>query len=537
MGSPSQFVSALVLLIVTIVISLHTGPARALTLSTKSRWIVNESGHRVKLACVNWASHLDAVVPEGLSKQPIEAIAAQISSLGYNCVHLNWPTYLVTNDALASLTVRDSFKSLGLTQAIAGVEANNPSIIDSSLFEAFKAVVSALGDKNVMVILDNHVSKPSWCCSDSDGNGFFGDIYFDPNVWIKGLTRMAILFKGVSNVVGISLRNELRGPKQNVDDWFKYMQKGAEAVHSANPDLLVILSGLGYDHDFSFLQNRQVKLTFSGKLVFEVHWYAFFDGKAWESGNVNQVCKTVVQNMKGISLFLLDQGFPIFVSEFGVDQRGINENDNRYLNCFLATAAQLDFDWGQWTVVGSYYYREGVVGMSEYYGVLNDDWSGARNSSLVQKISSIQYPFQGPGLSEVRKHKVIFHPATGLCVVKKSLLEPLTLGPCSASDYWYHSHEKKLTIKGAFCLQAVELGKRTQLSIQCTDSDSRWEPTSDSRLQLSTKTSSGDSVCLEVDSSKNIITNTCKCLRGKHSCDPSTQWFILVDSTRKPRLI
>ncbi|XP_062099089.1 glycosyl hydrolase 5 family protein-like [Humulus lupulus] len=534
MGSCSLFVSALFL--VTIIVSLQTGPARALTLSTKSRWIVNESGHRVKLACVNWASHLDAVVPEGLSKQPIEAIAGQISSLGYNCVHLNWPTYLVTDDSLASLTVRDSLKSLGLTEAIAGVETNNPSIIDSSLFEAFQAVVSALGDKNVMVILDNHVSKPSWCCSDSDGNGFFGDIYFDPNVWIKGLTRMAILFKGVSNVVGMSLRNELRGPKQNVEDWFRYMQRGAEAVHWANPNLLVILSGLGYDHDFSFLQNRQVQLTFSGKLVFEVHWYAFFDGKAWESGNVNQVCKIVVQNMNRISLFLLEQGFPIFVSEFGVDQRGINVNDNRYLNCFLATAAQLDFDWGQWTVVGSYYYREGVIGMSEYYGVLNDDWSEARNSSLAQKISSIQYPFQGPGLSEVRKHKVIFHPATGLCVVKKSLLEPLTLGPCSTSDYWYHSPEKKLTIKGAFCLQAVEVGKLTQLSIKCTDSDSKWEPTSDSRLQLSAKTSSGDSVCLEVDSSNNVVTNTCKCLSIKHSCDPSSQWFILVDSTRKPRL-
>lgn len=85
----------------------------------------------------------------------------------------------------------------------------------------FQAVVSSLGNNNVMVILDNHISKPGWCCSNSDGNGFFGDQYFDPDLWITGLTRMASMFKGVPNVVGMSLRNELRGPKQNVNDWYR----------------------------------------------------------------------------------------------------------------------------------------------------------------------------------------------------------------------------------------------------------------------------------------------------------------------------
>lgn len=84
-------------------------------------------------------------------------------------------------------------------------------------------MVSNLGDNNVMVILDNHITKPGWCCGNSDGNGFFGDQYFDPELWIKGLTRMATLFNGVTNVIGMSLRNELRGPKQNVKDWYRYI--------------------------------------------------------------------------------------------------------------------------------------------------------------------------------------------------------------------------------------------------------------------------------------------------------------------------
>ena len=82
-------------------------------------------------------------------------------------------------------------------------------------------MVSNLGANNVMVILDNHISKLGWCCSNDDGNGFFGDQYFDPDLWINGLTKMATIFKGVPNVVGMSLRNEPRGPKQNLPDWYK----------------------------------------------------------------------------------------------------------------------------------------------------------------------------------------------------------------------------------------------------------------------------------------------------------------------------
>lgn len=80
-----------------------------------------------------------------------------------------------------------------------------------------------MGKYNVMVILDNHLTKPGWCCGNDDGNGFFGDTFFDPATWISGLTYMATDFKNEGNVVGMSLRNELRGPKQNVDDWFKYV--------------------------------------------------------------------------------------------------------------------------------------------------------------------------------------------------------------------------------------------------------------------------------------------------------------------------
>lgn len=173
------------------------------------------------------------------------------------------------------------------------------------------------------------------------------------------------------------------------------MPKGAEAVHAANPDVLVILSGLNFDTNLSFIRNEAVKLSFNGKLMFEVHYYSFSDGQALTSGNPNQVCGQVTENVMRRAGFLLDQGWPLFVSEFGVDLRGTSVNDNRYLNCFMALVAQLDLDWALWTLGGNYYIRQGDVGMEEYFGILNSDWIQVRNTSFLQRISAIQLPFKG----------------------------------------------------------------------------------------------------------------------------------------------
>ncbi|KHN06534.1 Endoglucanase [Glycine soja] len=508
----------------------NTVPVTGL-LHTDSRWILDQDGRRVKLACVNWVSHLEAVVAEGLSKKPVDVISKGIKSMGFNCVRLTWPTLLVTNDSLASLTVRRSFQSLGLLESIAGVQTNNPSIIDLSLIQAFQAVVKSLGDNDVMVILDNHVTQPGWCCGNTDGNGFFGDKFFDPNQWILGLTKMATLFKGVTAVVGISLRNELRGSRQNVNDWYKYMVKGAEAAHAANPDVLVILSGLNFDTDLSFLRDRPVSLTFKGKLVFEVHRYGFTDGGAWADGNPNQVCGKVTANIKKT---LVDQGWPLFVSEFGGDLRGTNVNDNRYLNCFLALVAELDLDWAYWTLVGSHYFREGVIGMEEFYGLLSWDWNQVRSTSFLNRISALQIPFRGPGIIEGNPHKLIFHPLTGLCVISKSQLTSLTLAACSSSDAWTYTPQKTLLVNNTdFCIHAEEERKPATLSMTCSDPNSKWEMISDSNMHLSSKLSDGSNLCLDVDDNNIIVTNACKCLSKDKTCDPGSQWFKLIDSGRR----
>ena len=108
-------------------------------LSTKTRWIVDEKGQRVKLACVNWPAHLQPAVAEGLSKQPLDSISKKIVSMGFNCVRLTWPLDLMTNDTLArKITVKQSFESLNLFDDALGIQIHNPKILNLPIFNAFQ---------------------------------------------------------------------------------------------------------------------------------------------------------------------------------------------------------------------------------------------------------------------------------------------------------------------------------------------------------------------------------------------------------------
>ncbi|KAG6479990.1 hypothetical protein ZIOFF_063467 [Zingiber officinale] len=515
--------------------------AAAYPLSTSGRWIVDAgSGKRVKLACVNWPSHLEPMVAEGLSKRPLDEISKAIGTMGFNCVRFTWPTFLATNDSLANLTVRQSFERLSALNStdVSLIERHNPALIDLPLIEAYQAVVSNLGDNNVMVILDNHISKPGWCCSRTDGNGFFGDTYFDPNVWVEGLHNMATLFRSHKNVIGMSLRNELRGPRENVEDWFKYMEMGAEAVHAANKDVLVILSGLSFDNDLGFLSTRQPNVSFSSKskLVFEVHWYSFSNSEAWGNGNPNDVCGRISGSVTNKAGFLLDRQFPLFLSEFGIDQRGVNERDNRYFSCALAYAADKDLDWALWTLQGSYYLREGVVELEEVYGLLSLNWNTVRNQTQLQRVRSIQQPFRGPGFSDVPPYKIIFHPLTGHCVTLDSSRRlTLAIGPCS--QRWNFNDDQTLSLTAgstSSCITAIGVGMPVAMAECDRVTSSKWELLSSSHMHVSTKVAGGNAtVCLDVGGDgRSLITNPCRCLGGNASCDPEGQWFKLVSSSR-----
>ena len=195
----------------------------------------------------------------------------------------------------------------------------------------------------------------------------------------------------------MSMRNEIRGPRQNLPDWYKNMREGAKAIHSTNPDVLVLVSGLNFDKDLSFLSTTPFGLTLDKKVVYEAHWYSFDFTQQWQTQPLNRVCRQRADEFQREAAFLItgDNAAPLIISEFGVDLRGVNQADNRYFNCLLPTIAEKDLDWALWTLQASYYYREGKAGPEEVYSVLDYNWHKPRDPKYLERLTILQQTIQG----------------------------------------------------------------------------------------------------------------------------------------------
>lgn len=115
------------------------------------------------------------------------------------------------------------------------------------------------------------------------------------------------------------------------------------------------------------------------------------------------------------------------------------------------------------------------MGHDEAYGVLDHAWLWARNDTALRRLRALQRPFRGPGLAESPPYKVLFHPATGLCVVRRPLMpsalpldlalpvQTLELGPCNETEAWEYNREHRLVPRDTLlrlCLRAEGVGRR-----------------------------------------------------------------------------
>ncbi|KAI9117889.1 hypothetical protein K1719_011031 [Acacia pycnantha] len=430
--------------------------SNGLPLSTNKRWIVDEAtGKRVKLVCAHWVGHLSPMVVEGLDKLPLNDIVDQFHDKGFNCVRLSYSTYLFTR--YANQTVAKTLSGLDLPEATSSAIAkHNPWVLNMTHLEAYETVVDALDKNGVMTIIDNHVSFPNWCCDKADGNGFFGDRHFDPDEWLRGLAFVAGQFKEKSHVIAVDLRNELRGARQNKHDWFS---------------------------DFTLLKKKGLELEDLGnKLVYEMHLYSF-TGPAqdrWTIQPLNRICADTIESLvNGQSAFLMsgENAAPLFVSEFGYDMRGLTPSDNNFVPCFAAYAAAADLDWSLWAFGGSYYEREGQIGLEEAYAVLDGTWKNYRDPNFTDKFQLLQRMVQDPSSNMAKSH-ILFHPLSGGCVHVPKETNKLEVGSCN-ENYSRWSYEGSglpiRSLESNACLKATGEGHSVRVSRDCLSEQSSWK--------------------------------------------------------------
>ncbi|KAH8646768.1 glycoside hydrolase superfamily [Xylariales sp. PMI_506] len=379
------------------------------------RWIADASGDIVTYAGVNWPGHVDTMLPEGLQYQSVAAIVSQIKAMGMNSIRLTYAIEMVDqieeNDG-ADISIQTAFtNALGQEdgQAIyAKVIANNPSFgSNTTRLDVFDAVAAECANQEIYVHLDNHISQAGWCCSPLDGNSWWGDTYFSTSNWTRGLSYMANHGKQWPNLMSMSLRNELRQPLTNLtlysdsynwEDWYTNVRLGADAIHAANPDVLIFLSGINSDTTLTPVVQAGTALApgtgvfstddfsgYSDKLVLELHNYADILG-----GPDLTNCTALQDDLytDGFQTLLSNDSdnvnvFPLVLTEWGFDQSNATTWEDTFVTCLEAYLASQSAGFMIWTLSGSYYIREGAQDADDTWGLLTHDWSSFRNQDFV----------------------------------------------------------------------------------------------------------------------------------------------------------
>jgi len=277
-------------------------------------------------------------------------------------------------------------------------------------------IIESLASHGLMIILDNHVSDASWCCSGTDRNGLWYNSRYSEENWINDWKGMAKRYMQQNAVVGVDLRNELRpscdfpdgcrtpvwgGGNSNID-WHKAAQLCGNAIHSVNPNLLIIVEGLAYSSDQTGVYTLPLVLSVPNKVVYEAHDYSWFHAPVKTFGELHQE----LGNKWG---FIITQGknftAPVWVGEFGACHSNLNcIKDNPgtagyWFEAFVNYLTIADIDWSWWALDGTQSSGAGRTwGDEEGFGILNMKWDAPASTALLQQLQAIQKATQGPGI-------------------------------------------------------------------------------------------------------------------------------------------
>ena len=230
---------------------------------------------------------------------------------------------------------------------------------------------------------------------------------------------MADWAKGHSNVVSMSLRNELRRSLNDTELGYNWPNlvgnntAATDAIHEVNPDILVSWSGMQFDQDISAVTsglNLNIAPCYkcdairdgyrlepeifdldshpwANKVFYELHMYSMSEYQ--DTGDCPIIKAELYRNgfnalgiEKPAACDIIDdcpdavREVPVVMTEFGWAQDSTLLNDTM-MNCIKDFTLEHDISWAVWSLAGSYRIRSGGQDVDDTWALLNhefDDW-------------------------------------------------------------------------------------------------------------------------------------------------------------------
>lgn len=379
MKSASILVSSLCLLILSLSASELRGQRAIVVppLHTDGHQIVDSAGHAVRLTSVNWYGFdQKEFVVGGLDHAPLEALIQQIQQIGVNSVRLPWANETLEHDpAVPDYAV-----------------AANPQFKGKHAMAIMDAVIAALARAHIMVILDNHMSRADWCCSETDDNGLWYNREYPEAMWLADWETIARRYRMQPWIVGADLRNELRsgaawgGPDPKLD-WHAAAERGGKAVLESNPTLLIMVESPDYSTNFTGFDKLPVTLPVAHKLVYSPHAY-------YVQGQDLSNFDALRQAYEARAMFLLhtEPEAPIWVGEFGACQSLDCGANSEWLKVFIRLLKENpSISWSYWPLNGT---QSSGIGRKydtvESYGLLSTDYQHIAAPKVVELLRTVE---------------------------------------------------------------------------------------------------------------------------------------------------
>ncbi|OAA73240.1 Glycoside hydrolase, subgroup, catalytic core [Cordyceps fumosorosea ARSEF 2679] len=338
---------------------------RKLPLRTRGRYIVDSAGDRFQLLSVNWYGASDELfVPGGLEVRHRDDIARTIRRLGFNSVRLPYADELVVRNPVIS----------------AELVAANPDLAGLRALDVLEAVVAALTGAGLAVVVNNHITRATWCCgADPCDAGWANDhlgglcaVRQTEEGWIRNWEEVMGRFRGDPLVVGVDLRNEVRGLWGTMPwrSWAEAAERCADRLLAMNPGWLVVVEGTESANDLSGARARPVRLSVPDRVVYSAHVYAWSGWGSWGGRFAQRRYGSFVKEMRKSWLWMLEEEVaPVWVGELGAG-REPSRGAERYWRNLWRLLKTVDADFGYWAVNP----RKVANGTVETYSLLEEDW-------------------------------------------------------------------------------------------------------------------------------------------------------------------
>ncbi len=361
------YIKQMVLLLMLCVFGFTTAQQQNY-LTVSGNKLFDSTGKEVRLTGVNWFGfETQNYFPHGIWTRDMKSVLQQIKDLGFNTIRVPWCNEMLNPGSTINVPSYGSDAYTGISPM------NEEESQVTKPIELMDIFVQWCQDNDIKIILDNHSRA---------ADGFLNEeVWYTPEYseerWINDWLFMAERYKNYSAVVGMDLNNEPHGSSWGnsnpATDWNKAAERCGNAILQVNPNVLIIVEGVGEFEGNSYWWGGQlmgarqypVQLSDPSKLMYSAHEYGpevapqdWFDAPDFPQ-NMPQIWRDNYH-------YLYEEGTsPIFLGEFGIkNQDAFGGIAFTWFTEFTGFMGDI-YSWTFWSMNPN----SGDTG-----GILQDDW-------------------------------------------------------------------------------------------------------------------------------------------------------------------